>query len=126
MVAHAFQILLLRVLLDPMNRRDGIAVRKKRIFCVSVQLFTTIIFLLFLSVFIYLIVNNEEINLFSKDSDKTTLLFWIEIQFWKTPIQLVYYMFTLYHLMLNRKEKKANLNIPQIKEVITDEDELKK
>lgn len=68
--------------------------------------------------FIYIVYNWDEINLFKVDEFKTILLFWIEIQVWSTPVQFIYYIFTLYHLMINQKRKRDNLNNPMIKEAL--------
>lgn len=58
--------------------------------------------------------------MFQTNSSKTIMLLWIQIQIITVPIKLLYYLYTVKILLINRQKKNDNLNNPDIKEAIKD------
>lgn len=117
LAGNILEILLLRVLLDPINRK-GVGRKTKIAFCCSVQIIVVAIAVLHVGSFVYVLINSSENQLFLPNQNKTILLLWVEIQIMTVPIKILYYMFTSKTLLMNRKLKHENLNNPNIKEAI--------
>lgn len=111
------ETMLLRVLIDPSNRKD-VSKNTRIIFCCSTQLILIVIAVAHVGSFVYVIVYLNEDKLFQKDANKTIMLLWVEISLITVPLKILYYIYTTYALIKNRKLKKENLNNPDIKEAI--------
>ena len=62
----------------------------------------------------------DESKIFFTDDEKTILMMWVEVQIVSVPAKILYYLITVWTLMLNRRKKKENLNNPDIKEAIVE------
>lgn len=62
----------------------------------------------------------SEHQLFEANKNKTIMILWVEISIITVPIKILYYIYTTFALLKNRKLKKENLSNPEIKEAIQD------
>ena len=120
MAGNVLQFLLIRVLLDPINGKKDIDLKKKTIFCISVQAVAAIILLINIVCFVFVMTKLDESKIFFTDDEKTILMMWVEVQIVSVPAKILYYLITVWTLMLNRRKKKENLNNPDIKEAIVE------
>ena len=81
---------------------------------------TALIAILHIGCFIFVLFNIRRNGMFQTNRSKTIMLLWIQIQIITVPIKLLYYLYTVKILLINRQKKNDNLNNPDIKEAIKD------
>lgn len=68
--------------------------------------------------FIFVLVQLKSNHLFVRDPSKTIILLWVQISIVTVPCKILYFLFTIKTLLMNRRMKQQNLNNPDIKEAI--------